>query len=69
MTNICRAMINETESTPETSIIEYKDYIAEVNVQSVSSAEKQAFLIFMAVIIPVAILAAGIVVYVRRRNK
>ena len=69
MTNICRAMINETESTPETSIIEYKDYIAEVNVQSVSSAEKQAFLIFMAVIIPVAILAAGIVVYVRRRNR
>ncbi|MBP3320888.1 MAG: Gldg family protein [Clostridia bacterium] len=69
MTNICRAMINETESTPETSVIEYKDYIAEVNVQRVSSAQKQAFLIFVSVVIPVILLAGGIVVYVRRRNK
>lgn len=69
MTNICRAMVNETEPSPETALIEYKDYIVETNVQGVSSAGKQAFLIFMAVIVPVVILAGGIVVYVRRRNK
>ncbi|MBQ7847982.1 MAG: hypothetical protein IJ344_06805, partial [Clostridia bacterium] len=69
MTNICRAMVNETEPSPETALSEDKDYLVETNVQGVSSAGKQAFLIFMAVIVPVVILAGGIVVYVRRRNK
>ena len=69
MTNICRAMINETEPAPESTLIEYKDYIAETNVRGVSSAQKQTFLIFVAVVVPLIVLAAGIVVYVRRRNK
>lgn len=69
MINICRAMVNENEPSPEIALIEYKDYIAETNVRGVSSAQKQTFLIFVSVLIPLVILSAGIVVYVRRRNK
>lgn len=69
MTNICRAMVNETDPTPEVALIEYKDYIAETNVEGVSSRQKQVFLIAVSVVIPMIVLAAGIVVYVRRRNK
>jgi hypothetical protein len=69
MTNVCRAMVNETEPDPDLVLIEYKDYIAETNVNGVSSRQKQVFLITVSVIIPMGILIAGIVVYVRRRNK
>ena len=68
ITNIVRATVDERE-TPEAIHIDYKDYVAETNVQGVSSATMKTFLIFMAAVIPGALLAAGIVVYVRRRNK
>ena len=69
MTNVCRAMVNETEPDPDLVLIEYKDYIVETNVNGVSSRQKQFFLITVSVVIPMGILIAGIVVYVRRRNK
>ena len=68
ITNVVRATVDERE-TPETIHIDYKDYVKETNVQGVSSATMKTFLVFMAVVIPCVLLAAGIVVYVRRRNK
>ena len=68
ITNIVRATVDEKE-TPETIHIDYKDYVAETNVQGVSSAGMKTFLVFMAAVIPAALLTAGVVVYVRRRNK
>ena len=67
--SLVRMTTNETESTPKALLIEYKDYAEETNVQGVSNAGKQAFVIFMAVVLPMIILAVGIVVYVKRRNK
>ncbi len=69
MTAIIRATANESESTPKTVLIEYKDYITETNVTGVSNSGKKAFLVVMAAIIPAAILTVGTVVYVRRKNR
>lgn len=68
ITNIVRATVDESER-PEAIEIEYKDYRTESNVSNVSAAEKKAFLVFAAVVIPAALLIAGVTVYVRRRNK
>ncbi len=68
ITNIVRATVDEKER-PEAIEIDYKDYVSESNVQNVSSAEMKAFLVFVAVIIPLALVVTGAVIYVRRRNK
>lgn len=57
------------ERTGSTRVnIDYKDYVKETNVNS-TLAEKKAFLVFMAAVVPVVILGVGIAVYVYRRNK
>lgn len=69
MVNILRATTNERESNLGTTAIEMKDFSYETNVSGVSFRRKQTFLVFMAVVLPAAILGAGVWVYVRRRNK
>ena len=69
MVNILRATTNERESNLGTTAIEMKDFSYETNVSGVSFRRKQAFLVFMAVVLPAAILGVGVWVYVRRKNK
>ena len=68
--NLLRMTTIDSEATPRiVEIDSFKDYVTESNVTAVTVGQKQAFLIFMAAVLPVAILTVGVVVYVRRRNR
>lgn len=69
LVSLARMSSNDKDPTPEAINIYYKDYVVETNVQGVSNAGRQVFLVFMAGVLPLSILTVGIIVYVRRRNR
>ncbi|MBQ9467897.1 MAG: Gldg family protein [Clostridia bacterium] len=69
LVSIARMTVSDKDPTPRAVNIAFKDYVAETNVEGVSNAGKQTFVIMMAGVLPLLILTAGLIVYVRRRNR